>query len=188
MTSRLPSRIVPAQCGIKWYEVARSAGVAMFRGKFETTIDAKGRTSIPAKFREVLVDTFGDERFFLTKSSPVPLGEGAFGYGLVIYPYKKFLELEAQLQSGEGLNLTMAQLAAVKRTVLVPAIECVADKLGRVLVPNDLRKNAFLEREIHFVGMQTKIDIYSQAVWAKVCEQDELNFPIDSPALAALGL
>ena len=160
----------------------------MFRGKFETNIDAKGRTSIPAKFREVLVESFGDERFFLTKSSPVRLGDGLFGYGLVIYPYQKFLALEEQLQSGVGLGLSLAKLAAVKRTVLVPAVECVADKLGRVLVPSDLRKSALLEREIHFVGMQTKIDIYSQAIWTRVCEQDEQNFPIDSPALAGLGL
>lgn len=160
----------------------------MFRGKFETTIDAKGRTSIPAKFREVLVDTFGDERFFLTKSSPVRLGEGQVGYGLVIYPYHDFLALEEKLKDGSGLGLSLAELAAVKRTVLVPAVECVADKLGRVLVANDLRKSAQLEREIHFVGMQNKIDIYSQAVWARVCEQDEQNFPTDSPALAGLGL
>ena len=160
----------------------------MFRGKFETTIDAKGRTSIPAKFREVLVATFGDERFFLTKSSPVPLGDGSFGYGLVIYPYQRFLEIEAQLNGGTGQGLTMAQLASVKRTVLVPAVECTVDKLGRVLVPNDLRKSALLERDILFVGMQNKVDVYSQAVWTRVCEQDEQNFPIDSPALAALGL
>jgi len=164
------------------------AGVAMFRGKFETTIDAKGRTSIPAKFREVLVDSFGDERFFLTKSSPFRLGDGQFGYGLVIYPYQNFLALEEQLKTGSGLGLSLAELAAVRRTVLVPAVECVADKLGRVLVPGDLRKSALLEREINFVGMQTKIDIYSQAMWTRVCEQDEQNYPIDSPALAGLGL
>jgi MraZ protein len=160
----------------------------MFRGKFETTIDAKGRTSIPAKFREVLVDTFGDERFFLTKSSPVRLDEGRVCYGLVIYPYHEFLALEERLKGGSDLGMSVAQLASVRRTVLVPAVECSADKLGRILVPSDLRKTAELEREIHFVGMQTKIDIYSQAIWAKVCEQDEQNFPIDSPALAGLGL
>lgn len=160
----------------------------MFRGKFETTIDAKGRTSIPAKFREVLVDTFGDERFFLTKSSPVRLDEGRVCYGLVIYPYHEFLALEERLKDGSDLGWSVAQLASVRRTVLVPAVECSADKLGRVLVPSDLRKTAELDREIHFVGMQTKIDIYSQATWAKVCEQDEQNFPIDSPALAGLGL
>jgi len=67
-------------------------------------------------------------------------------------------------------------------------VECSADKVGRLLVPSDLRKTAALEREIHFVGMQNKIDIYSQAVWAKVCEQDEQNFPVDSAVLAGLGL
>ncbi|MBU5637402.1 division/cell wall cluster transcriptional repressor MraZ [Geomonas sp. Red69] len=160
----------------------------MFRGKFDTTIDAKGRTSIPAKFREVLVDSFGDERFFLTKSSPLRLGGGAMGYGLVIYPYTEFLALEERLKDGAALGFSVEQLAAVRRTVLVPAVECTADKLGRILVPTDLRKTAQLERELHFVGMQKKIDIYSQAVWAQVCAQDEQNFPLDSPALAGLGL
>lgn len=160
----------------------------MFRGKFDTTIDAKGRTSIPAKFREVLVETFGDERFFLTKSSPVRLGEGQVCYGLTIYPYREFLALEERLKNGAGLGLSVEALAAVRRTILVPAVECTADKLGRILVPNDLRKTAQLERELHFVGMQNKVDLYSQSVWAKVCEKDEQNFPVDSAALAELGL
>jgi MraZ protein len=160
----------------------------MFRGKFDTTIDPKGRTSIPAKFREVLVEIHGDERFFLTKSSPVRLASGEICYGLAIYPYKDFLALEEKLKDGIGLGLSIAELAAVKRTILVPAVECSADKLGRVLVPSELRKTAQLERELHFVGMQNRIDIYSQSVWAKVCEQDEQNFPVDSATLAGLGL
>lgn len=160
----------------------------MFRGKFETTIDAKGRTSLPAKFREVLVETFGDERFFLTRSNPVRLEAGVVSYGLSIYPYQDFLELEAKLKSGAGLGLSSAELAAVKRTILVPAVECVADKLGRVLVPNDLRRGALLEREILFVGMLNKVEIWSQGEWEKVSRQDEQNFPTDSAALAELGL
>jgi MraZ protein len=160
----------------------------MFRGKFETTIDAKGRTSLPAKFREVLVEAFGDERFFLTRSNPVRLGEGAVSYGLAVYPYREFLELEQKLRAGSGLGLSSAELAAVKRTILVPAVECVADKLGRVLVPNDLRRGALLEREIIFVGMLNKVEVWSQGEWEKVRRQDEQNFPIDSPALAELGL
>lgn len=160
----------------------------MFRGKFETTIDAKGRTSIPAKFREVLAETFGDERFFLTRSNPVRLHGGEMSYGLSIYPYQEFLNLEQKLKTGTGLGLSSAELAAVKRTILVPAVECTADKLGRLLVPNDLKKSALLEREILFVGMLNKVEIWSQAEWEKVSRQDEQNFPIDSPALADLGL
>ena len=160
----------------------------MFRGKFETTIDAKGRTSLPAKFREVLVDNFGDERFFITNSNPVRLGEGVYSSGLVVYPYKEWLVLEEKLMVGTGLGLSSAELAAVKRRIVAPAIECVADKLGRVLVPPHLRKSALLEREILFVGMLNKAEIWSQAEWEKVCRQDEQNFPIDSPVLAELGL
>ena len=90
----------------------------MFRGKFETTIDAKGRTSIPAKFREVLVESFGDERFFLTKSSPVRLGEGRVCYGLVIYPYQDFLALEAKLK--EERDQLYSNLTPWQRVQIAP--------------------------------------------------------------------
>lgn len=160
----------------------------MFRGVFETTIDVKGRTSLPAKFREVLVETFGDERFFVTNSNPVRLADGISCSGLAIYPYREWLVLEEKLVSGTGLGLSSAQLAAVKRRTIAPAVECVADKLGRILIPPHLRKNATLEREIVFAGMLNKAEIWSLAEWEKVRRQDDQNYPIDSQALADLGL
>jgi MraZ protein len=160
----------------------------MFRGIFETTIDSKGRTSLPAKFREVLIEKFNDARFFITKSSPVSLGEGKFTAGLVIYPYKEWNDVEEKLQSGAGLGLTSAQLDSVKRTIVASAVDCTADKLGRVLVPPNLRKHASLEREIVFVGSLKKIEIWSLAEWEKVLDQDMKNFPADTQALAEMGL
>jgi MraZ protein len=160
----------------------------MFRGIFETTIDAKGRTSLPAKFREVLSEKFNDARFFITKSSPVGLGEGRFTAGLVIYPFKEWSAVEEKLQNGAGLGLTSAQLDSVKRTIVASAVDCTADKLGRVLVPPNLRKHASLEREIVFVGSLKKIEIWSLAEWEKVLAQDMKNFPADTQALAELGL
>lgn len=160
----------------------------MFRGNFETTIDGKGRTSLPAKFREVLLETFGDERFFITNSNPVRLENGGYSSGLVIYPYNEWLVLEEKLKVGTGLGLSSAELASVKRRIVAPAIECLADKLGRILVPPHLRKSASLEREILFVGMLNKAEVWSQVEWEKVFHQDIQNFPIDSPVLAELGL
>jgi len=160
----------------------------MFRGIFETTIDAKGRTSLPAKFREVLIEKFNDARFFITKSSPVSLGEERFTAGLVIYPFKEWSAVEEKLQNGAGLGLTSAQLDSVKRTMVASAVDCIADKLGRVLVPPNLRKHASLEREIVFVGSLKKIEIWSLAEWEKVLAQDMKNFPADTQALAELGL
>jgi MraZ protein len=160
----------------------------MFRGVVTTTIDAKGRTSLPAKFREVLTESFGDERFFLTNSNPVRLAEGVSCFGLAIYPYREFLALEAKLVSGAGLDLSSAELASVIRKKIAPAVECVTDKLGRLLIPPQLRKNAGLEREIVFAGMLNKAEIWSLAEWEKVERQDEQIFPVDSRALADLGL
>jgi MraZ protein len=160
----------------------------MFRGIFNTTIDGKGRTSLPAKFREVLVETFGDERFFLTNSNPVRLGDGVSCSGLAIYPYQEWIVLEEKLVRGTGLGLSSVQLAAVKRRIIAPAVECSADKLGRILVPPHLRKSASLEREIVFAGLLNKAEIWSFAEWEKVDRQDDDNFPGDSQALVDLGL
>jgi MraZ protein len=168
--------------------VGKGVGGAMFRGIFNTTIDGKGRTSLPAKFREVLVETFGDERFFLTNSNPVRLGDGVSCSGLAIYPYQEWIVLEEKLVRGTGLGLSSVQLAAVKRRIIAPAVECSADKLGRILVPPHLRKSASLEREIVFAGLLNKAEIWSLAEWEKVYRQDDDNFPGDSQALADLGL
>jgi len=158
----------------------------MFRGIYETTIDAKGRTSLPAKFREVLVDVHGDDRFVITNSAPVDLGAGTFSSGLLIFPYAKWVEFEENFRSSRGL--TSAQRNSIMRTIISPAVECCADKLGRLLIPPHLRKGAALERDILFVGVMDKIEVWSQAEREKVRIQDLKNFPSDSETVAELGL
>ena len=39
----------------------------MFRGRYEHTIDAKGRTSLPARYRDVLT-TLGERRIVVTSA------------------------------------------------------------------------------------------------------------------------
>ena len=39
----------------------------MFRGRYEHTIDAKGRTSLPARYRDVL-SSIGERRIVLTSA------------------------------------------------------------------------------------------------------------------------
>jgi MraZ protein len=163
----------------------------MFRGVFDTTIDIKGRTSIPAKFREVLLERYKDDKFILTKSRPMILNDEFFCQGLVIYPHSEWVALEEKLLPGRDHGLSSSDLDAVMRQIIAPAVECSADKLGRILVPPKLRKCASLEREIVFVGMLHKAQIWSLDVWDKVSEQDEKslqNMPRDSRVLAQLGL
>ena len=158
----------------------------MFRGIYETTIDAKGRTSLPARFRETLVSSHGDERFFLTNSVPVDLGGGLFSSGLMIFPYKEWFTFEDNFRISKGF--TSEQRNSIMRTIISPAQECSADKLGRFLISPSFRKSAVLDREIQFVGKMDKIEIWSMAEWEKVRAQDVKNFPSGTEAAAELGL
>ena len=159
----------------------------MFGGENLSTIDGKGRTSIPAKFRETLADLFGDDRFVITKATPIDFGDGTYGRGLSVYPVNEWRELENKILANEG-DFTSVQLNSIKRQVLAPAVECNADKLGRVLIPPALRAHAGLERDIWFVGMGKRFDVWSKEGYGRVNAQDEKNFPQESEALAALGI
>lgn len=158
----------------------------MFRGIFETTIDAKGRTSLPAKFRETLVATHGDERFFLTNSAPISLGDGQYSSGLLIFPYKEWFVFEENFRAIKGF--TSEQRKNIMHTIIAPAQECCADKIGRFLIPPTFRRDASLEREIQFVGTMDKIEIWSMTEWDKVRAQNMKNFPSGTEAAAELGL
>ena len=159
---------------------------AMIRGIFETTIDAKGRTSLPARFREVMLEKHGDERFFLTNSVPVDLGGGIYSSGLLIFPYNEWFVFEENFRVSKGF--TSEQRKSILRTIIAPAQECSADKLGRFLIPPTFRKSAALDREVQFVGTMDKIEIWSMAEWDKVRAQDVKNFPSGTEAAAELGL
>jgi MraZ protein len=155
----------------------------MFWGENPSTIDGKGRTSIPVKFRDVLVSVFGDERFVVTKATPVDLGDGTYGRGLSVYPLSEWNELERKINANEG-GLPTSQLNILKRQILGAKEESSADKLGRVLLTPALRLHAGLEREILFVGMGNRFDVWSRETYRHVLEQDEKNFPVDN----ALGI
>jgi MraZ protein len=79
-------------------------------------------------------------------------------------------------------------LNSIKRQIVNPAEECSADKLGRALIPSSLRLHAELERDIWFVGMGQRFDIWSKGTYSRINTQDEKNFPLDSEALAAMGV
>ncbi|MEJ2201185.1 MAG: cell division/cell wall cluster transcriptional repressor MraZ, partial [Desulfuromonadaceae bacterium] len=71
--------------------------------------------------------------------------------------------------------------------VLNPAVDCLFDKQGRVLIPPALRSHAGLEKEIVLVGMAEKIDIYSQAVYAEVTRRSEELLSANPDFVASMG-
>ena len=150
----------------------------IFGGENFGSVDGKGRVCIPAKFREAMIQTFGGERFVITKARPISLGEGAYARGLSVYPVSIWSEIKRKALANEG-GYTSSRLDSIKRQLLNPAEEFGTDKLGRVLIPPALRVHAKLERELWFVGMDKRFDIWSNDTYNRINDQDEKNLPED---------
>jgi len=147
----------------------------MFRGRFEHTIDAKGRISLPAKYREILSSNYND-RLIITN----------FDSCLVAYPYEEWVILEERFSQH---SIMEEDVQTFIHYFISGATECAIDKLGRILIPPTLRKHAGLEREVVFVGMITRIQIWDKAKWdQKFMEaQEKFNKIKGKETLAKLG-
>lgn len=146
----------------------------MFRGRFEHSVDSKGRVSIPAKFRELLAEKY-DDRLILTN----------FDRCLVAYPYEEWRVLEERVGS---LSMVKKEVKAFQRFFISGATECPIDKLGRILVPPTLRDYAQLGRNVVFAGMLRKFEIWSKDRWLEEIKRSEVDFEGMGEALADLGI
>lgn len=117
----------------------------MFMGQYEHTIDTKGRTIIPAKYRQELGDVFVVTR-------------GLDGC-LFLYPMTEWEAFVEKLQSLPSNQNTRK----IQRQFLSKAMEVSLDKQGRILVPALLRTSAALEKEIVFVGMMNRVEVWDKS-------------------------
>lgn len=120
----------------------------MFLGRFNHTIDAKGRLALPARYREQLTDGVVVTR--------------GFDPCLLIYPFASWLPLAEKVS---GLSITDPDVRMLRRVLFAEASDLQLDKQGRILVPAELREYAGLEREATVVGMHTFIEIWSPGRW-----------------------
>ena len=126
----------------------------MFRGQFTHSVDAKGRISLPARFRDVLLAD-GDARFVLTPA--------LFDPCLHLYPMRAWEEFEQKVSELPSLDQNAVRF---RRMYVSAAVECELDKAGRVLVPPHLRERAELEKsEAVWAGMGRILELWSRARW-----------------------
>ena len=125
----------------------------MFRGQFTHNIDAKGRVSVPARFRDGLL-AGGCAQFVITPD--------LFDPCLQLYPMRAWEEFEEQIASLPRFDPNVVRF---QRLYVSAAVECELDRTGRLLVPPHLRERAGLEREVLFAGTGPRIELWSKARW-----------------------
>lgn len=145
----------------------------MFKGSFQFTIDAKGRVSIPSRFREILAERY-EEKLVVTND---------LDNCLVAFPFEEWSLIEQKIRE---LPSSEPHVKAFMRFIYSRATECELDRQGRVLIPPSLREYAQLKRDVVIVGMGNKIEIWDPSLWDKALAPDQ--FPAISETLARLGL
>src|SRR3989339_2265552 len=130
----------------------------MFLGEYSHNIDAKNRLAIPAKFRLALKDgaviTRGLDNclFLFTKND-----------------WRVFVEKMANLSVGQ------AKARSFSRMMLMGAMEVTLDKLGRILMPEYLKKFAQIRKNVVVGGVLNRIEIWDEENWQKYKKQSEAN-------------
>lgn len=146
-------------------------GDSMFMGEYQHTIDPKGRLIVPAKFREGL-----GEQFIATRG---------LDKCLFVYPLEEWKILEQKLKN---LPVTQAEARSFVRFFFSGATECELDKQGRILIPANLREYGQLDKDVVFVGIASRVEIWAKERWDDYSATANENFDETAQRLVDLGL
>jgi MraZ protein len=123
----------------------------MFRGSSFHTIDSKGRIIIPSRFRDVI-------KAQESNGVMVSRMDGA----LVAYTYDEWRNIETRILSLAEKSENMRRF---RRVFIGGAYDCTCDKQDRILIPQNLRQYAELDKEIVLVGVLDHFEIWARKSW-----------------------
>ena len=125
----------------------------IFRGISSAKLDAKGRVSIPARFRERLIDAAGG-KLVIT----IDVHEKC----LLLYPLSEWELVQRDLDALPNIDPDNRWL---QRKLIGHANDLEIDASGRILLPAPLRDYGGLEKILVLLGQGNKIEIWAQDTW-----------------------
>lgn len=143
----------------------------MFIGEYTYSIDEKKRLAIPAKFRQLL-----------GKKAVITRG---LDNCLFLYPAKEWQNLAKKLSK---LPLAQADARGFARLMLTGAMEAKLDNLGRILVPDFLKKYAQLKKKVIIAGVYNRIEIWDETKWQEYKNKTETAVGDIAERLKELGV
>jgi MraZ protein len=143
----------------------------MFLGEYSYSIDEKKRLAIPPRFRKLL-----------GKKGVITRG---LDQCLFLYSAKDWLILAKKLSQ---LPLSQSDARGFARMMLAGAMEVNLDNLGRILIPDYLKKYAALKKKVVIVGVYNRIEIWDKERWLKYQEKTEKEVGDIAERLKELGV
>ena len=126
----------------------------MFLGQFQHNLDEKGRLMIPARYRELLA-----AGAFITQG---------FDKCLMVMTDAYFAQVYDRINS---MNLADPTARLLRRLILSNAYAVEVDKVGRILVPGNLRQVLALNGEAIVAGQGDYFEVWNPADWNAQMDQ-----------------
>ncbi len=128
----------------------------MFLGRYQHSIDDKGRLIIPARFRELL-----SNGAFITQG---------FDGNLMVLTTESFNAISQKVRT---MSITDPRARLFKRFLFSNGEQVDVDRAGRILIPQFLRQSAGLDGEVVIVGVGEHFEIWSSEQWQEQARQIE---------------
>ena len=126
----------------------------MFLGQFQHNLDEKGRLMIPARYRELLA-----AGAFITQG---------FDKCLMVMTDVHFDEVYGRINA---MNLADPNARLLRRLILSNAYSVEIDRVGRILIPGNLRQVIALNGEAIVAGQGEYFEVWNPADWYQQMDQ-----------------
>jgi MraZ protein len=146
----------------------------MFRGNHPTRVDEKGRLKVPAEFKRVIDEKYG-QQFYITSLD---------GKIAQVYPFEEWERIEQRLAGLSTFDPTKKKFLS-KVNYWGQLVEM--DGQGRLLMPQLLRESAQIKGEVSVTGYQTYLEVRNLESYRKQVEEDKFTSD-DEKKLSELGI
>src|ERR1700751_735032 len=146
----------------------------MFRGNHPTRVDEKGRLKIPAEFKRVIDEKYG-QQFYITSLD---------GKVAQVYPFEEWERIEQKLAALSNFNPTKKK--CLDRTNYYGQ-QVEMDGQGLLLLPQLLRESGQIKGEVAVLGNLTYLVVRNLELFKKEIETENFT-PDDEKTLDELGI
>ncbi len=131
----------------------------MFLGEYEYKIDNKNRFRLPSKFKKEI-----EGNLILTK--------GNDGCIFILTTH----EFENLLKKSSDLPMFDSSIQRPLRLLYSSASELEEDKQGRYLLPSLLKNFAGIDKDVVFVGVGSRVEMWAKDAWQKYSVRQDESF------------
>jgi len=135
----------------------------MFYGEYEHTIDKKGRLIIPSRFRESFKE-YDISKLYITR-----------GLDKCLFMFTEN-EWKTQESKFKSISFTKSESRKFNRLYFSGAANIECDRQGRILIPKYLKDFAGIKKEVMFIGVSNRMEIWAKDIWNNYYDSSKESF------------